>query len=362
MAKLSPFPTGQELDDNGNPLAGGTVDFYEAGTLTRKAAYSSQDESVVLANPATFDSAGRLEIWLGEGAYYIIVKDSAGNLIDERDNIVGDLSTSFLGSTFEVSTNTIINASYQNSYVAVTGTTILTLLTATSAGVGFSFVVQNTGSGTVTIDPDGSETIDGSPTLVLSPTEWAVLTCDGANWNALVYKTGLKVSNNDTTFGFLGDKLAAGDGIDLTVNNDGANETLTIAAEGTLAQYDLIQSDTFTGATDINVNSAEDTKAYIDNTPRIGEGQTWTDVSGSRALDTIYTNSTGRAIQVVATINFLTGSQARFYIDGDLVSSNVTGSGTSNKTPFSFIIPNGSTYEVEGFSGTVTISQWVELR
>ncbi len=265
MAKLSPFPTGQELDDNGNPLAGGTVDFYEAGTSsTRKAAYTSQDESTALANPATFDSAGRMEIWLGDGAYRIVVKDSAGNLIDERDNIIGDLSTSFLGSTFEISANTIINTGYQNGYIVATGTIVLSLLAASSAGSGFSLIVQNTGSGTITIDPDGSETVGGAASLVLGTDEWAILSCDGSNWNAAIFRAGLKISSNDTDFGFLEDKLVAGDGIDLTVNNDGANETITIETEGDLAQYDILRSNTFGGATINNVNSAANTKVYID--------------------------------------------------------------------------------------------------
>ena len=41
-----------------------------------------------------------------------------------------------------------------------------------------------------------------------------------------------KVSSNDTTSGFLNGKLIAGSGISLTENNDGANETLTIASTG----------------------------------------------------------------------------------------------------------------------------------
>jgi len=41
-----------------------------------------------------------------------------------------------------------------------------------------------------------------------------------------------KVSSNDTTAGFLNGKLVAGANITLTENNDGANETLTIASTG----------------------------------------------------------------------------------------------------------------------------------
>jgi len=43
--------------------------------------------------------------------------------------------------------------------------------------------------------------------------------------------SGCWVSLNDTTSGFLNGKLVAGEGIDFTENNDGGNESLTIAGE-----------------------------------------------------------------------------------------------------------------------------------
>lgn len=42
----------------------------------------------------------------------------------------------------------------------------------------------------------------------------------------------VKVSSNDTTAGYLNGKLVAGSNITLTENNDGSNETLTIASSG----------------------------------------------------------------------------------------------------------------------------------
>jgi len=39
-----------------------------------------------------------------------------------------------------------------------------------------------------------------------------------------------KVSSNDTTSGYLNGKLVAGSNVSFTENNDGGNETLTIAA------------------------------------------------------------------------------------------------------------------------------------
>lgn len=48
-----------------------------------------------------------------------------------------------------------------------------------------------------------------------------------------------KVSANDTTAGYLNGKLVAGSGVTLTENSDGGNETLTVAATGTVSLAQL---------------------------------------------------------------------------------------------------------------------------
>lgn len=48
---------------------------------------------------------------------------------------------------------------------------------------------------------------------------------------ALAAGSGVVISPNDTTTGFLNGKLIAGEGVDFTENNDGGDETLTISGE-----------------------------------------------------------------------------------------------------------------------------------
>lgn len=59
---------------------------------------------------------------------------------------------------------------------------------------------------------------------------------NGTSWENVEAATATdqlaKVSSNDTTAGYLNGKLVAGSNITLTENNDGGNETLTIAATG----------------------------------------------------------------------------------------------------------------------------------
>lgn len=82
---LEAFPA--FYDNSGNPLSGGKVWTYEAGTSTPLASYTDRGGSVANANPVVLDSAGRASIWLQTNvAYKIRVDDSAGNVIATVDD------------------------------------------------------------------------------------------------------------------------------------------------------------------------------------------------------------------------------------------------------------------------------------
>jgi hypothetical protein len=63
------------------------------------------------------------------------------------------------------------------------GTFTLTLPPAATATAGRMFVIKNSGAGTITVDPDGAELIDGSGTYVIS-TQYASITImsTGTGW------------------------------------------------------------------------------------------------------------------------------------------------------------------------------------
>ena len=95
----------------------------------------------------------------------------------------------------------------------------------------------------------------------------------------------------------------------------------------------------------------------------LGEGQTWQNVIGSRALGTSYTNTTGRAIFVSACVYYgYDGTQVGAVVDGVTLSSMRVYSGggvaVSMDMVVSFVVPAGSTYVVNGGS----IRYWAELR
>lgn len=84
----------QFFDNNGNPLTGGKLHTYKAGTTTPEPTYTTSAGNVAHANPIVFDAAGRVsgssEIWLTDNqAYKFVLKDSNDVLIATWDNISG---------------------------------------------------------------------------------------------------------------------------------------------------------------------------------------------------------------------------------------------------------------------------------
>lgn len=81
---LEAFPA--FYDNNGDPLSGGFVYTYAAGTLNPLPSYTDRGGAVPNSNPVVLSSSGRADIWLQTNvAYQIIVKDSAGNVIADVD-------------------------------------------------------------------------------------------------------------------------------------------------------------------------------------------------------------------------------------------------------------------------------------
>lgn len=83
----------QFLDNNGNPLTGGKLYSYEAGTTTPQITYTTVTGNVPHSNPIVLDSAGRIatgEIWVTAGQNYkFVIKTSDEITLATWDNITG---------------------------------------------------------------------------------------------------------------------------------------------------------------------------------------------------------------------------------------------------------------------------------
>lgn len=65
------------------------------------------------------------------------------------------------------------------------GGNITVNLPAASGNTGRFYYIKNTGSGVVTIDGNGSETIEGETTQQLLQEDCALIVCDGSNWHLI---------------------------------------------------------------------------------------------------------------------------------------------------------------------------------
>jgi hypothetical protein len=129
----------QFFDNNGNPLSGGKIESYEAGTSTPLPTYTSSTGSTTHTNPIILDSAGRVpsggEIWNEIQLYKFVLKTSTNVTLATFDNVGSSFNATAIianftgnGSTVaftlasspagENSTNVYINGVYQqkNTY------------------------------------------------------------------------------------------------------------------------------------------------------------------------------------------------------------------------------------------------------
>lgn len=145
---------------------------------------------------------------------------------------------------------------------------------------------------------------------------------------------------------------------DLTVA-DGGTGVSTIPANAVVVGNGTSAIQTIAPGTSGNVLTSNGT-AWTSTAPAgsLGIGQSYSDVTSSRALGTTYTNSTGKPISVMVFVGISNGSAIYGYCNGlnVVTSSQFAGGGTF----ITWIVPAGSTYSASGPYSS--LSQWVELR
>ena len=137
----------QFFDDNGNPLTGGKVYTYAAGTTTPLATYTTTTGAVANANPIILDAAGRTpnEIWLAVGTLYkFIVKTSADVLVGTYDGLPA------INDPYSI--NALLGSVTGTNAIAAVATPAIT---AYAAGATYSFIAANSNTGATTISIDG---------------------------------------------------------------------------------------------------------------------------------------------------------------------------------------------------------------
>lgn len=206
MAYLNPSPKVQFFDSNGDPLVGGKLYTYAAGTTTPLATYIDQAQSGTNTNPVILDSRGEANVWLGTtGLYKFVLTTSTDSAVWTVDNIGYQyLSPNDLynqGTEVDVASASTVNIGAENTcFLRVTGTTTITSFGTTYKGpryIRFAAALTLTHNASTLILPTGANitTAAGDYALVVPKATsgtadgWAVAVYQKANGQALVSAT-----------------------------------------------------------------------------------------------------------------------------------------------------------------------------
>lgn len=178
--------------------------------------------------------------------------------------------------------------------------------------------------------------------------------------------TGLTVSGSPiTTSGTmtLAGTLAVANGGTGSTTASGARSALDVpstSGSGASGTWGINISGSAASASTASTATTATTATNVTNA--LGSGQSWQVVTGSRATNTTYTNSTSKPIQVIVTVNVQINSlPVWFYVSGTLVVANNTY--TNDCTVF-VVVPSGATYYITDSTGgtNILLQRWSELR
>jgi hypothetical protein len=347
---LSPIGNDQFIDANGDPLTGGQIETYLAGSSTPAATYTSSAGTTAQSNPIILNSLGSptSPIWLtGGSAYKFVVKNASGSTLRTIDDIAGINDAS-------VSQSEWVESGFVPSFVSATSFSVpgdqtpllqigRRLRTTNTSGLVYSTISNSVfavGVTTVTVVND-STALDVGLSLVA----YALLAASPFSVPALPFSniTGtVPIAQGGT-----GATTAANA---FTAIKQAATETETGVVELATTAEAAAGTDTTRAVTAAGVEAHMVANA-------LGWGQTWQNLTGSRATATTYTNSTGRPIEVKVIYTGGGAYEATFSVDGLQVQYETRPTGAW--VTVGAIVPNGSTYRA---TSTGTYNAWAELR
>lgn len=159
LGTVMPSPFQTLFDTSGNPVVGGLVYTYTAGTTTPVATYTAVDLLTPNANPIVTDSAGRFVAFLSPGLSYKFVYQTAGAVaIRTDDNIVtvpsgSSSNVGLMNTDFTTTSATYVDVTSASVTLTTSGRNVFILYTGpviVNGGIAsFTFAVDGVDSGTV---------------------------------------------------------------------------------------------------------------------------------------------------------------------------------------------------------------------
>ena len=146
----------QFFDGAGNPLSGGRIFTYTAGTTTPEATYTSINGNAPNSNPIVLNSEGRVpaEIWLSEAvSYKFVLQNAAGVQIGTYDDISGVNDLTIAGISW---------ANVTGTPTTLAGYGITDALSTSTAAATYAPIASPTFTGTALI-PDNAPSSTNYP-------------------------------------------------------------------------------------------------------------------------------------------------------------------------------------------------------
>jgi hypothetical protein len=148
------------FDNSGQPLAGGKVYTYSAGTTSAKSVYTDSAKTTPAANPVILDGYGRSQVY-ADGSYKFVIKDADDVTLMTIDNL--EYVSSQNPSTLSTSALTALGATIGSLTASLGTLTNMTISSATiTLGRLISPEIANASmTGTIHSPTISSATIDG---------------------------------------------------------------------------------------------------------------------------------------------------------------------------------------------------------
>ena len=321
-------------------------------------------------------------------ANQVLQTDGNGNLSFQDAGGLPELITAdFKGSVFADDSTLLVDGVNGKIVAPVETTTVIADIISGDLTGNVTGNVTGTHSGNVIADDSTvlveaySGTINLNNTSITSlidvgyasATIGHVLKWDGARWTSQPESgAAVSASNADLLDGFDGTYY-----LDYTnftnkptlatvaTSNDytDLDNTPTLAAVATSGAYgDLSGTPTLAAVATSNDYNDLDNKPTA-STP-IGEGQTWQDVTASRALNTTYTNTTGRPIMIsIYCAGQPNHCEWELLVDGVQLGHQgvISVASAAMRATMSAIVPAGSTYRANNILNA-GLQSWAELR
>jgi hypothetical protein len=221
MASLTPTPKQQIYGSDGNPLVGGKIYTYAAGTTTPLATYTDAGAGTANTNPIILNSLGQANIWLASASSYkFSVYTSADVLLYTVDNIATPID--YISLVTSLASPPPIGSTAPNTGAFTTlAATTGTITTVNSTTVNATTVVPTT----LTFSGGGSMTKPPEPGI--------------QSITASVAASALTVTLNPTTLDFRSATLTSGTVVSRLVSSD---ISVTVSSGSTLGTVSAVQS------------------------------------------------------------------------------------------------------------------------